>query len=167
MNYPTIEWVGGLDGHIRLIDQTLLPGEYRLIDLHTVEAVWEAIKTLRVRGAPAIGVAGAMGVVVSLRNSTPLSSGEIAAQACRAADYLATSRPTAVNLFWALDRMKKTAQNHASLPPRELRQRLLDEAVAILREDDAMCHAMGRHGAALLNDGDGVLTHCNAGGLAT
>jgi len=167
MNIATIEWIGGPDGHIRLIDQTLLPGEYKLIECTTVKAVWEAIKVLRVRGAPAIGVAGAMGVVVALRNSGATSSEEVIGNVGRAADYLATSRPTAVNLFWALDRMRQTAKAHASLPPPLLRQRLLEEALAILTEDDAMCHAMGRHGAALLHDGDGVLTHCNAGGLAT
>src|SRR5260370_5226327 len=101
----TIEWLGGIDGSIRIIDQTLLPTELRYIDLRTVEQVWEAIKMLRVRGAPAIGVAAAMGVVVGVQTApnevTPFED-----RLFEVCDYLATSRPTAVNLFWALGRMR-------------------------------------------------------------
>ena len=145
----TLRWVGDENGHLVLIDQTRLPTELLEIECRTVEAVWEAIKQLRVRGAPAIGISAAYGVVVGLQTGRPLE--EITA-------YLASSRPTAVNLFWALERMKKAA----------LQQRnLLAEARAIHEEDRAMCHAIGRYGAELLANNSGVLTHCNAGGLAT
>jgi methylthioribose-1-phosphate isomerase len=166
MPVPTIEWVGGVDGHARLIDQTLLPVERKLIDCGDVETMWDAIKVLRVRGAPAIGVAAAMGVVLGIQNSDG-STDAVLADAAKAADYLATSRPTAVNLFWALDRMRRVAAESADLAPGELKQRLLDEALVIWAEDKDICRRIGRNGADLLADGCTVLTHCNAGGLAT
>lgn len=173
MNLPTtpprsIRWNGGPMGTLTLIDQTLLPVEFREIECRTVEQVWEAIKSLRVRGAPAIGCAAAYGAVLGLQ--------PVAASANRAecdtrlrdvADYLAESRPTAVNLFWALDRIRAAASSHRHDSPEQLHRRLLDEARAIEQEDREMCAAIGRHGAELLRDGMGVLTHCNAGGLAT
>jgi methylthioribose-1-phosphate isomerase len=155
------------DGAVRLLDQTELPLRVLYRDCRTVEEVWEAIRSLRVRGAPAIGIAAAYGVVCSLWQAEPADGRALVQAAQRAADYLSTSRPTAVNLFWALDRMCATAAAHEHLPVGDLRQRLLQEAHAILEEDDATCRAIGEHGAALLHDGDGVLTHCNAGGLAT
>jgi methylthioribose-1-phosphate isomerase len=165
--YETLHWIGGLDGHLRMIDQTLLPVEFREIDCCDVATVWEAIKTLRVRGAPAIGIAAAYGVCVGLQNV--LDSGEAAffARLREVADYLASSRPTAVNLFWALQRMESKAQELRGRPSREIAEGLLAEARAIHEEDRRMCRAIGRHGAELLRDGQGVLTHCNAGGLAT
>jgi methylthioribose-1-phosphate isomerase len=162
-----MRWTGGIEGALSLIDQTLLPGEFREIECRTVEQVWEAIKTLRVRGAPAIGCAAAYGLVLGLQSAVAGSSAELQTQLNQVADYLAGSRPTAVNLFWALDRMRKSGRDAAQLPPRELLSRLLDEARHIEAEDREMCAAIGRHGAALLQDGMGVLTHCNAGGLAT
>jgi methylthioribose-1-phosphate isomerase len=157
-----VEWIGGADGFLRLIDQTRLPTELVHVDCRTAAQVWEAIKTLRVRGAPAIGVAAAYGVVVAVAAS-PDTTSEAATKAC---DYLATSRPTAVNLFWALDRMRRVATRvHKTTRP--FIEILLDEARAIHTEDAEMCAAMGRHGAALFADGDGVLTHCNTGALAT
>jgi methylthioribose-1-phosphate isomerase len=116
-----------------------------------------------VRGAPAIGVSAAYGVVIGLQ---PFEN-HLLAELDRIAEYLASSRPTAVNLFWALDRMKRTAREHSDLDCLNLSQRLLEEAKAIEREDREMCEAIGAHGAKLLKNGDGVLTHCNAGGLAT
>src|SRR5438876_497548 len=104
----TIEWVGDVDGFVRIIDQTLLPTQLAYRDLRTVEEVWEAIKTLRVRGAPAIGVTAAMGVCVGLQNES-----NFAARLAQVCDYLATSRPTAVNLFWALARMRACFQQAA------------------------------------------------------
>lgn len=163
-----MRWTGGPGGTLTLIDQTLLPAEFREINCRTVEEVWEAIKMLRVRGAPAIGCAAAYGVVLGLQST--VSSGDRSLFEERLAEvtqYLAESRPTAVNLFWALDRMKRVAAEHCQLPPPELHQRLLAEAQAIEAEDREMCAAIGRHGAELLADGMGVLTHCNAGGLAT
>jgi methylthioribose-1-phosphate isomerase len=150
----TADWIGGTDGFLRLLDQTRLPGEIVFRDCNTVEAVWEAIRTLRVRGAPAIGVAAAFGVVIGAQNGDVVG----------AVNYLKTSRPTAVNLFWALDRMARMAA--AITTPGDVVRALLEEARAIQAEDAAMCRAIGRHGAALVPDG-GVLTHCNAGGLAT
>lgn len=164
---PTLEWIGELPGALRLIDQTRLPIECLTIDCVTAEQVWEAIRSLRVRGAPAIGCAAAYGVIVGVQSSVPSDSRELLDRVQQVADYLATSRPTAVNLFWALDRMRRVAAEHASLSVWELLARLLSEARAIDAEDRAMCAAIGQHGAALMPDDGGVLTHCNAGGLAT
>lgn len=155
----TLRWSGGTDGTLHLIDQTLLPGELRQIECHDVATVWEAIKQLRVRGAPAIGIAAAYGVVLGVR--------EDLSKLAEVIDYLASSRPTAVNLFWALERMKAKAASLAVSPAAEHIAALLDEARAIHEEDRALCHAIGRHGAELLPANSGVLTHCNAGGLAT
>ena len=101
MPEQTVRWVGGLDGRMEIIDQTLLPTQFKILAPETVEQVWEAIKVLRVRGAPAIGVAAAMGIVVGIRNA-PDDEDEVLERVAKTADYLATSRPTAVNLFWAL-----------------------------------------------------------------
>lgn len=163
-----VEWIGQTGGHLRLLDQTLLPGSLTFIDCQTVEQVWEAIKSLRVRGAPAIGIAAAYGVVVGA-GSAASDSFEATSQAALAAvDRLATSRPTAVNLFWALERLQKLVKN---TPPNqtgsELRMRLLLEARAIQDEDRAMCKAIGEHGSKLIPNPATLMTHCNAGGLAT
>jgi methylthioribose-1-phosphate isomerase len=161
MSVPaTINWIGQSDGKLVLLDQTRLPGEIQFVNCTTVADLWEAIRELRVRGAPAIGIAAAYGVCLAAK------SGELepVEQAC---DYLATSRPTAVNLFWALERMRRVARETASHARAE---RLLDEARAIHEEDRRQCTEIGRHGANLLADlptGAGVLTHCNAGALAT
>jgi methylthioribose-1-phosphate isomerase len=164
----TIEWVGGTDGFVRLIDQTLLPTRLEYRDCRTVEEVWEAIKVLRVRGAPAIGVAAAMGTVVGMQNFRDRSRGAYRKRLKEVSDFLRTSRPTAVNLFWALDRMeRRVAGITEDRSPEELTRKLLDEALAIEEEDRAMCRAIGAAGAALIGQGQGVLTHCNAGGLAT
>ena len=167
--YSTLRWVGDCrDGHLTLTDQTRLPVELVEIDCRTVEQVWEAIKLLRVRGAPAIGVAAAYGVVVGLQRA-PTDGGRAAFEALlvEVCDFLATSRPTAVNLFWALDRMRSIAASESALSADQLHARLLAEAREIEQEDRRMCAAIGRHGAELLEDRQGVLTHCNAGGLAT
>src|SRR5713226_5705622 len=107
----TIEWIGGIDGFVRIIDQTLLPTELRYIDLRTVEDVWEAIKMLRVRGAPAIGVAAAMGVVIGVQTVRADDRTQFENQLSKVCEYLATSHPTAVNLFWALRRMRDRFAN--------------------------------------------------------
>jgi methylthioribose-1-phosphate isomerase len=164
----TIAWVGDVDGYVRLIDQTLLPTRFEYKDCHSVEEVWEAIRALRVRGAPAIGVAAAMGVVVGLRGYGDADLDAYRRRLREVATYLRTSRPTAVNLFWALDRMERKFQSlGATLPPRQATRILLEEALAIEDEDRRMCRAIGEVGAALVGEGQGVLTHCNAGGLAT
>src|SRR5215470_7629796 len=138
----TIEWIGGLDGFVRLIDQTLLPVQVEYRDCRTVEEVWEAIKVLRVRGAPAIGVAAAMGVVLGMQGFTDRSRGAYARRLQDVADYLRTSRPTAVNLFWALDRMQRRVKGRTEeMRPDELTEILLKEALAIEEEDREMCRS--------------------------
>ena len=161
----TLTWVGDAHtGHLQMIDQTLLPGQLSQIECKDIETVWEAIKMLRVRGAPAIGIAAAYGFVLGIQNCNT----NIAAKAKSVAEYLATSRPTAVNLFWALNRMSQRFESLCeALDPNELTDAMLSEAKAIHEEDRNMCHAIGKNGAALLGDVSGVLTHCNAGGLAT
>jgi methylthioribose-1-phosphate isomerase len=164
----TLHWCGETEGHLVLIDQTLLPTEFREIECRNVETVWEAIRSLRVRGAPAIGVAAAYGVCIGVQTALDLPVERFLARANEVCDYLATSRPTAVNLFWALDRMRRAAKTLADgRTSREIAGALLVEAREIEAEDRRMCRAIGRHGAGLLADGSGVLTHCNAGGLAT
>ena len=167
MPVETIRWVGGVDGHVELIDQTLLPLEFKYIQCSTPQEVWEAIRALRVRGAPAIGIAAAMGLVLAVRGSKARVLDGLLKDLRQARAYLETSRPTAVNLFWALERMERTALENRSLPAPELKERLLKEALTILDEDRQVCRDIGRNGASLLKDGDAVLTHCNAGGLAT
>jgi methylthioribose-1-phosphate isomerase len=166
MPEQTVRWAGGLDGHMRIIDQTLLPTEFKVLALQTAEQVWEAIKVLRVRGAPAIGVAAGMGVVLGIR-SAPDDEDEVLERLAKTADYLATSRPTAVNLFWALERMKRVAGEHRGQGGAAIKTALLAEAKAIRDEDAEMCRQIGDAGQHLITEGCGVLTHCNAGGLAT
>jgi len=163
----TLHWVGGVDGYLRLIDQTLLPLEFAEIDCRSVEAVCEAIKVLRVRGAPAIGIAAAYGVCLGLQTVAGRDEAAFFARLDEVTDYLASSRPTAVNLFWALERMKRKAAELRGRPTQQIAAALLEEACAVYEEDRQMCRAIGRHGAALLAGAKGVLTHCNAGGLAT
>jgi methylthioribose-1-phosphate isomerase len=163
----TLHWVGGIDGHLRLIDQTLLPLECTEIECRSVEAVVEAIRVLRVRGAPAIGIAAAYGVCVGVQTALDADEPSFRRRLDEVAALLAASRPTAVNLFWAIDWMKAVAIKLPGQSPRQIAAALLAEAQTIHEEDRQMCRAIGRHGAALLADGQGVLTHCNAGGLAT
>ena len=168
--YHTLRWQGNANGTLCLIDQTLLPERFEEIVCSTVEQVWEAIKVLRVRGAPAIGVSAAYGVVLGSQSHRSQSVAEFLAKIQQVADYLATSRPTAVNLFWALDRMTAFAKSCAvqsGVTSATLHDQLLEQAIEIDREDKAMCSAIGRHGSELLSSGMSVLTHCNAGGLAT
>jgi len=161
-----MEWIGGIDGHLRLLDQTLLPIDVCFIDCMDIATVHEAIRSLRVRGAPAIGITAAMGVLVGLKNSPSGSS--LKKHYEDTDNYLRTSRPTAVNLFWALDRMKKKFIEIADLPDqRTILSILLEEALLIEKEDRAMCQSIGKIGANLVQDGFGILTHCNTGGLAT
>lgn len=162
-----ILWVGDVSGHLQLIDQTCLPVEFRKLDCTTVETVWEAIKSLRVRGAPAIGVAAAYGVIVGCQSTGQLTRKEFDDRLNFVVDYLASSRPTAVNLFWALDRMRRTAAAAPSVSASEMLDRLLVEARTIEREDREMCSAIASHGLPLVRDCAGILTHCNTGGLAT
>ena len=162
----TLSWTG--DGHLKLIDQTLLPTELLEIDCRTVETAWEAIKMLRVRGAPAIGIAAAYGVCVGLQTVGPNPTTKVLFERLNeVVEYLASSRPTAVNLFWALDRMKAKAESLRTASPPEILAALFEEAKTIHEEDRAICRAIGHHGQTLTKDGGSYLTHCNAGGLAT
>ncbi len=168
----TLRWEGDVDGRLMLIDQTRLPGEILELACEDAEAVWQAIKRLAVRGAPAIGIAAGYGVVLGLAplfafGRTPTEE-EFFSTLEKVCAHLAASRPTAVNLFWALDRQqRKAASLRGTALPAEIREVLLREARAIHEEDRRMCRDIGRHGAELLTGVSRVLTHCNAGGLAT
>jgi len=156
-----------VDGKLVIIDQTRLPGEVIHVTLETRAQVWEAIKNLRVRGAPAIGVCAAFGVLVGIRQEQADNPQDAVAAGLETAAYLATSRPTAVNLFSALDRMRGLlAQCRKLSSAAEVEARIEAEALQMFKEDVETCRALGNHGAALIRDGDGVLTHCNAGALA-
>ena len=164
----TLEWVGDLSGYLRMIDQTLLPGELVHLDCRDVETTFEAIRSLRVRGAPAIGIAAAYGICLGVQDALGAEEATFFERLDATQARLAESRPTAVNLFWALERMRGVADSlRGKASPRDIAGRLLEEARAIHEEDRQLCRAIGRHGAALLADRSGVLTHCNAGGLAT
>jgi len=168
-NVETLSWHGDRFGSLKMIDQTLLPTEIKVIECHNIETVWEAIKMLRVRGAPAIGIAAAYGVCIGLQTLPPHA--DVTAFSNRLDEviaYLASSRPTAVNLFWALDRMKAKAETlYTAASVAEIGERLFAEAKAIHEEDRHICRTIGRFGQELIKDGSTWLTHCNAGGLAT
>ena len=165
--YPTIA-LDDAAGEILLVDQTLLPGEVKLVRLSKMEDIWEAIKVLRVRGAPAIGVAAAFAAYLAGKAIDTEDVHVFREKFNAAADYLATSRPTAVNLFWALERMKGVVSKLAGeASVAELKAALLKESLAVREEDIAICKAIGEHALELLTPGMGLLTHCNAGRLAT
>ncbi|MDR2490530.1 MAG: S-methyl-5-thioribose-1-phosphate isomerase [Spirochaetaceae bacterium] len=150
-----------------IIDQTKLPGAVQLLSLTKQEDIHRAIYLLQVRGAPAIGVAAAIGIYLAAREINEREYGAFYAKFQAAKAYLASARPTAVNLFWALNRMERVVlTNKAAAVPRIVGL-LHDEAVAIREEDIAVCRAIGEYGLTLIKDGDGILTHCNAGQLAT
>ncbi|SDC06766.1 methylthioribose-1-phosphate isomerase [Paenibacillus sp. UNCCL117] len=172
---PAADWLqsvrwNSLGDRLDLLDQRLLPDEIVYLELTTAEQVWDAIKQLAVRGAPAIGIAAAFGVYLGIREVRG-GRDELLAEVNRQCDYLATSRPTAVNLFWALDRMRARAAalltGDGAAEPAAAQRALLDEAIAIQSEDEETCRLIGEHALSLFRDGMGVLTHCNAGGLAT
>ena len=154
------------DSALVIIDQTLLPRRVELLRLHTREEMWEAIHTLRVRGAPAIGAAAAVGIYLLAKQIEEQERAAFLARFAQEKAYLASSRPTAVNLFWALDRMERRLLA-AQGSRKDWLAALREEAETIIREDIAVCRALGEQGLTLLRDGDGVLTHCNAGKLAT
>ncbi len=163
---PTIDWQ---DGAVVMVDQRKLPGQELYIRCRTAQEVARAIRTMVIRGAPAIGVAAAMGIALGMRNSSAKGTRQFAVDFQKICDMMASTRPTAVNLFWAIDRMKgvfaEAAQ--AGQSTEEIADRLERESRAIHDEDVAACRAMGRFGAAVVPDGARVLTHCNAGALAT
>lgn len=162
--FRTIEWKGD---HIRLLDQTLLPGREEYIAIRDVDQMCDAIRRLVVRGAPAIGVAAAMGIamgVLEAPESDRERFNEKFEEVCR---RIAATRPTAVNLFWAVDRMRRLARASANRDIAQIKGLLVTEAVLMEQEDRELCERIGRAGKHLIEDGDTILTHCNAGGLAT
>lgn len=164
MSVPTIKWINGC---ARLIDQTLLPTQLKYIDCKDVKTMWHAIKTLQVRGAPAIGVAAAFGVLLGIqkfKGNDRLKFLKLFHQTC---DYLATSRPTAVNLFNMLDRMRAVVNSNPNAEVASLQKLLHKCAIEIFKEDQRVCRTMGDHGSVLINNGMRCLTVCNAGALAT
>lgn len=161
---PTVEW---REGSVWLLDQSLLPGRTELLECKDVAAVASAIQKLKVRGAPAIGITAAMGVALGAQSLSVADISTFERHVCAICDQLAATRPTAVNLFWALTRMKEVVRQNRGCTVAEIQSRLVREALTIQREDLAMCKVLGQQGASLIKDGHNVLTHCNAGALAT
>lgn len=164
LKFKTLEWTGD---HLRILDQTRLPEGTKYIDCNTVEEVASAIKELKIRGAPAIGIAAAFGVALGMRGQNFPSWEKFEERLTQVISILGGTRPTAVNLFWALERMGKVAGRNKEKDPEKIGKLLLKEAILIHEEDKLMCEKIGEFGASLLKDGDAVLTHCNAGALAT
>ncbi|MFD0767830.1 S-methyl-5-thioribose-1-phosphate isomerase [Bacillus sp. CGMCC 1.60114] len=150
-----------------LLDQTLLPNEVVYESFTTAESVWDAIQVMKVRGAPAIGVSAAYGVYLGVKDVPEDSIEVFINEVEKVCAYLATSRPTAVNLFWALERIESVAKENVHLSIIDLKNRLLEEAKMIHKEDEEINRQIGEHALTLFQDGMGVLTHCNAGALAT
>lgn len=167
MRTPTLEWIGDERGFVRAIEQTLLPTRLEIVEIRTAEAMWDAIKRLAIRGAPAIGVAAGYGFVLALQKYADASPEDFGRAADRAQEYLASARPTAVNLFWALERMAKFRRTLGDVAAVRQLRALHEEAQRICSEDREMCDRLGQYGSALVKDGDVLLTHCNAGALAT
>ena len=163
-NVKSVEWK---DDKLYILDQTLLPVEVVVEEQTSVEQVWDSIKKLKVRGAPAIGVAGAYGLVVAMRDRRSLERDPFLAELHKQADYLDSSRPTAVNLSWALKRVVSKVSAETASTGSALFERVVAEAVAIHREDVELCRRIGENGVGLIEEGMGLLTHCNAGRLAT
>jgi len=164
MPVETITWK---NNKVRYIDQTLLPTQVKFSDCTDVRRLWKAIKRLEIRGAPAIGIAGALGVLLAANKSKAKDGEAFLREIEKASKYLSSSRPTAVNLFWALGRMEWVARANKTEPVRTLKHLMLREVLAIIDEDKKNCRQMARYGASLVRKGDAILTHCNAGGLAT
>ena len=161
---PTVEWK---EGAVRLLDQSRLPSQVEFLDCRDYRSVAQAIRELKVRGAPAIGVTAAMGVALGAQSVDADEYFSFVKQVDAICDHLAASRPTAVNLFWAIARMKQKLASLKGMPIAEIKRDLIRESQSILDEDIALCKAMGRHGATVIQNGQTILTHCNAGALAT
>lgn len=166
MDYDTVHLRE--DGNaVVIIDQTKLPGKIELIELETAQEIWDAIYLLKVRGAPAIGVAAAYGICVLAKKIDTEDYDSFYREFVRQKEYLDSARPTAVNLSWALKRMLSVVETHREDPVFVIKERLQKEAVAIQEEDIEICRRIGECGLSLVKPGDGILTHCNAGQLAT
>ena len=164
LKFEPVRWQGNA---LVLIDQRKLPNEFKLIHCRTISAVWNAIHELVVRGAPAIGIAAGYGVYVGLLEKRPKTQPEFLRALKQIGDFLKASRPTAVNLAWAIDRIAKKIQKLNEKDVSYLMKSVFSEAKLIHQEDQALCRAIGRSGNSLIRPKDYVLTHCNAGGLAT
>jgi len=160
----TLEWT---DSGVRFIDQTKLPTEETYVTCKTYQQVADVIRNMVVRGAPAIGVAAAMGIALGVKNSKATTGAELKPQFDQICDVMGKTRPTAVNLFWAIRRMQEKFEYLRMRPIPQIKQALIEEAQRMHAEDIATNQAMGRHGATLMPASGGVLTHCNAGALAT
>ena len=167
MPVTTLDWVGDRDGYVRMVDQRKLPTEFVEMDCKTLDEMYDAIKTLAVRGAPALGIAGAFGVLVGIQSIASDDPETFMMEFGAIVERLAQSRPTAVNLFWGLARMGDVASKSRPNGCDAMRTALFQEAMRIRDFDKEVCRQIGRHGAQLIKDGDVILTHCNAGGLAT
>lgn len=150
-----------------IIDQTKLPHRLVYLDIKDAKSMWRAVKKLKIRGAPAIGVAGAFGVILGTQNIRTHEYGVFKCRLDEVIKYLVSCRPTAVNLAWALERMRKCAEKNRAKAVKNIKSALLKEAIRIMEEDKICCRRMARYGARLIKSGDNILTHCNAGGLAT
>lgn len=166
MTYETVS-LDDENSQLVIIDQTRLPYETKMLYLKTQKEIWTAIYLLQVRGAPAIGVAAAIGIYLAAKEIKADNYDDFYKAFKEAKDYLASARPTAVNLFWALDRMEKVVLDNADKSVEEIVKLLHDEAVAIKEEDIWVCKSIGEYGLSLVEPGIGILTHCNAGQLAT
>lgn len=164
MSIETIKWTGN---KIKLIDQRKLPAKLEYVYCDEIKSLWRAIKTMQVRGAPALGIAGALGVVLGIQYSKARSFADFKRNLEEVIAYLASSRPTAVNLFNALERMKWVVEDNHNLSVANLKRLLLKEALKIIAEDKQICRRMAAFGAKLIKDKDNILTICNAGALAT
>ena len=164
MPVDTIRWTGH---SVRIIDQTQLPAKLVYLDCRNVDTLWHAIKTLKVRGAPALGIAAAFGVILGVQTFKGRNTAAFIRYVVKVCDHIGTSRPTAVNLFHALAQMRGLAEKNPHLSVDALKAVLFSEALTIYEEDLAVCRAMGQYGARLISNGDTLMTLCNAGGLAT
>jgi methylthioribose-1-phosphate isomerase len=164
MIVKTVEWKGK---HLKILDQTELPEKLVYRNCKTREEIWEAIKMLRVRGAPLLGVVGALSVAVEAQNYACRGLSGFKKRLHNTIAYIGSSRPTAVNLFWGLERITKVIDRGPHGSVRELRNAVIGEALAVMDEDIQICRRLGAHGAKLLKNNAVVLTHCNAGALAT
>ena len=161
---PTIEWRNGV---VKILDQTRLPFEVEMVDCQDYRMVARCIKEMKIRGAPAIGVAGAMGVALGAQAIRAKDFDDFHRQLLPLCEDLANTRPTAVNLFWGINRMKRFIEENRTKPISELKRLIVEEAQTILSEDIECNQAIGSHGSSLIHDGDTILTHCNTGSLAT
>lgn len=164
IDFSAIEWV---EDHLKIIDQTFLPSREIYTNLNNAGQVWEAIKTLKVRGAPAIGIAAAYGLYMGAREIRDSSFESFCLELERLNEYIASSRPTAVNLQWALNRIMTTLQAHKEKETSELKEIILETAKTIHNEDERLCKAIGEKGLEVIPDNALILTHCNTGSLAT